>query len=74
MVQKLVFLFHGIALFNFLFGIYYDLNHLQFPEPFKTKLENSVAIVKGRTAFLTFLNMVSLHFTYSKTIWNRIIE
>lgn len=60
MAQKLVLLLHGIALFNFLFGMYYDLNHLQLPEPFKTNVENSGAFLKGRTAFLTFLNMVSL--------------
>lgn len=63
MAQKLVLFLHGIALFNFVFGIYYDLNHLQLPEPFKSNVENSGAFLKGRTAFLTFLNMVSLTFS-----------
>lgn len=59
MSQKLVLLFHGIALFHFLFGIHYDLNYLQLPTSFKNMVENTGAFLKGRTAFLTFLNMVS---------------
>lgn len=63
MAPKLALLFHGIALFNFLFGIHYDLNYLQLPTNFTNFLENTGAFLKGRTAFLTFLNMVSVCFS-----------
>src|SRR5687768_13729562 len=65
MEQKLVLLLHGTALFNYLLGIYYDLNHLQLPEPVKSLVENTGAPLKGRVAYLTFLNMVS--YNYSQT-------
>ncbi len=52
--------FHGIASFTFLFGMYYDLNCVNLPEPYKSMLESSGALLKGRTAFLTFLNLVSV--------------
>lgn len=58
--MELKLIFHGVVLSNYLYGMYYDLNCVELPEPFKTMIEGTGVALKGRMAFLTFLNMVSV--------------
>lgn len=50
---------HSITAYHYIFGMYYDLNHVHPTEPFKSLLDKT-GPCKGRLAFLTFINLVRI--------------